>query len=389
MTSTTYPAWKCEERSPLETQLQNILHTRQQPWNYTHAGWHCVVQVPTLPAPMHTASCFMLYMGTARCLVELDEALPVTLHPALEHVADTSLLPQELSLAVQELLVSPFVDAFSSFIGSKIRCEALANDEQTIAERDQYKKNTRCTLPLLVTLTIAKEQHEKRETFRLSLCLSFDDTQSIALLCNKLLTLPSCAHDYQGVHVPVHIEAGSMHLSITELATLEPDDVLLPDTYPALQGRVVLRLDDTLAHCSVINGQATIESIVYPISQGDTPVSENQNDMESADTTTQGIRVGEIEVSLSFELERRSMTVADIGVLSPGYTFALGVDPTAPVTLCISGRPVGTGRLVDIGGVMGVQVLTLDTSHTASMAASAAQAHATAQSTPTPTGEHA
>lgn len=86
----------------------------------------------------------------------------------------------------------------------------------------------------------------------------------------------------------------------------------------------------------------------------DTP---SQTQVEAA--KTESPQVEDLELTISFELERRLITVGDLAALAPGYTFALGVLPDAPVTLRVSGRDIGTGRLVDLKGTLGVQILSL------------------------------
>lgn len=53
------------------------------------------------------------------------------------------------------------------------------------------------------------------------------------------------------------------------------------------------------------------------------------------------------------------MSVQDISALSPGYTFAMGSDALSPVTMRVNGKAVGTGRLVDVQGVLGIQITAL------------------------------
>ena len=68
-----------------------------------------------------------------------------------------------------------------------------------------------------------------------------------------------------------------------------------------------------------------------------------------------------LEMTVSFELGRQLMTVAEIAALTPGYTFALAADLTAPVQLRVNGQILGSGRLVDVGGALGVQLVSLNT----------------------------
>lgn len=65
------------------------------------------------------------------------------------------------------------------------------------------------------------------------------------------------------------------------------------------------------------------------------------------------------ETIVSFELERRVLNIGDIQAISEGYTFALGCDKDSPVTLRVNGKAIGSGRLVDMEGMLGVQVTKL------------------------------
>ena len=55
------------------------------------------------------------------------------------------------------------------------------------------------------------------------------------------------------------------------------------------------------------------------------------------------------------------MSLAEIAALTPGYTFPLAVDPSAPVTLRAGGQNIGSGRLVDLNGTLGVQIIAINT----------------------------
>lgn len=68
---------------------------------------------------------------------------------------------------------------------------------------------------------------------------------------------------------------------------------------------------------------------------------------------------GALELIVSFELERRLMSVQDISALSPGYTFAIGSDALSPVTVRVNGKAIGAGRLVDVQGVLDIQITEL------------------------------
>ena len=67
-------------------------------------------------------------------------------------------------------------------------------------------------------------------------------------------------------------------------------------------------------------------------------------------------RTDDIEVTLAFELERRTITVGELKSLEPGAVLRLTADPEAPVTIRANGAPIAKGRLVDLNGVIGVQL---------------------------------
>ena len=64
----------------------------------------------------------------------------------------------------------------------------------------------------------------------------------------------------------------------------------------------------------------------------------------------------DIDIRLSFELDRRLITVGELEALTPGYTFSINSDAQSPVTIRAKGKAIARGRLVDMNGVLGVQI---------------------------------
>ena len=60
---------------------------------------------------------------------------------------------------------------------------------------------------------------------------------------------------------------------------------------------------------------------------------------------------------LTFDLEERTIQMSDLESLSEGYTFSLSSPANAPVTIRANGKPIATGRLVDINGKLGVEIV--------------------------------
>ena len=64
----------------------------------------------------------------------------------------------------------------------------------------------------------------------------------------------------------------------------------------------------------------------------------------------------EIKLELVFELGRRSMSLAEIRRIGPGYIFDLAGEITKPVAVYINGGCVGSGELVKIDNRLGVRL---------------------------------
>jgi type III secretion system YscQ/HrcQ family protein len=64
----------------------------------------------------------------------------------------------------------------------------------------------------------------------------------------------------------------------------------------------------------------------------------------------------DLPMHLEVQFRRKTMTLADIGALASGAILDLGIDLSEPVVLNVNGEPVGTGRLVRIGDLVGVQI---------------------------------
>ena len=337
--------------SPLEAHVFNLLCTRAQPWPIDVAGTPCALEAGGLAAPVPPVCAFDVVCGERTWRVELGSLRLLALHPAVADVPPNAALPGALQLAVLDLLAAPLAELAQTFLHVPL---AVRNVRMIEAAEPAV-----CALPL--TLHVPVGAGASAEAYPIPVRLCLPDRESALELVERLDALPrrralGLAGD---VPVPVSLEAGRMRLSVNELSSLEPDDVLLPETYPAREGRVTLRLCATsrsLAFaCSLAEGCATILSVLNP-EEG--PMSDENNTAAGA-APSEGVDTGELEVTLTFELERRLMTVRDVETLAPGYTFAFGGDALAPVTLYANGKSVGKGRLVDLNGTLGVQVVSL------------------------------
>ena len=91
----------------------------------------------------------------------------------------------------------------------------------------------------------------------------------------------------------------------------------------------------------------------------DTGIENTKIENTSMDNAQMKKIVDDFEAIVSFELERRVLSIADIQSITEGYTFALSSDKNSPVTLRVNGKDMGRGRLVDMDGMLGVQITKL------------------------------
>ncbi len=73
-----------------------------------------------------------------------------------------------------------------------------------------------------------------------------------------------------------------------------------------------------------------------------------------------GPAVETLDIELTFDVGRIQVPVAQLRTLQSGYLFELETDLDTPVTILANGRPIGKGRLVQIGERVGVQTAEME-----------------------------
>jgi type III secretion protein Q len=68
---------------------------------------------------------------------------------------------------------------------------------------------------------------------------------------------------------------------------------------------------------------------------------------------------GQLPVRLTFEIGRLEITLDELQRLGPGAVLELGRSISELVHISAQGQPVGQGRLVDVEGAAGVQVVRM------------------------------
>ena len=64
----------------------------------------------------------------------------------------------------------------------------------------------------------------------------------------------------------------------------------------------------------------------------------------------------DLPMHLEVQFHRKTMSLAEMSALASGSIIDLGIDLTDPVVLKVNDKAVGTGQLVRIGDMVGVQI---------------------------------
>ena len=264
-------------------------------------------------------------------------------------------LPGELCLAVLERLLAPALQQLEPFLGCELRC----------AGTPQAGADWGGPLPLRLDLPGGEA---------VFLRLSWARENAARYVLERLEQLPmrtEAGARFMGT-LAYPLEAGRMLLPADEAATLVPGDVLLPESWAPEMPRLRLPQGRALA-CRLGDG---ILSVLGPDmgDPGREPAEKGSEDGMSEEhmAPTGAVRddgpaaeaaavdpasVGALELPVVFEIGRLHLRLDELAALVPGHTLALGGETPSPVVdIRVAGQLLAQGRLVDVGGMPGVQI---------------------------------
>ena len=283
-----------------------------------------------LPAKLEVLPCAAAFAPAAeltltidghpwRAYIENRALLP--LHPlfdeaAMKDVAPES-LPEPLLGLVAEALCGALTKSFSAAAGAVVRASDYRNgDGRTVSA------------PFALRLAAGD-----RETLLLVRPEESAALDAALALVGRIQSAPAQPSDFLSgalPAVPFRLErrAGSLRLSASEYAGLVCGDVLVPDEWFAGDD---VRVEIASPGKRLLCACARIDNVMDAVE--------------------------ELTVELSFSLEERLVTLGELSRMRAGTVLPLTVDPAAPVTIRANGRRVAKGRLVDLNGTLGVELL--------------------------------
>ena len=315
-------------------------------------------------APFEPAAALFIESGGALWKLEWSSLEALGLRPELRQwrqeqavgQQDFALLPEGLRLAVLERLLAPELEALGRFLGCETRFVTYAAGEPAWSG------------PLPLTLDLP-------DGTPVFLRLFWVEESAARFVLERLETLPLRARPAWagGCAVSCRLEVGSMRLTPGELASLVCGDVLLPERWtpdtPLLRpaGGVALVCRLAAGELTVVGPEPAVPDDSLPTSKP-VEVSMSEPAAEHSETTDAGgqplldaAALGAMELPVTFELASLQLRVDELAALTPGYTLALGGDiASVPVSIRVGGRLLARGRLVDVGGMPGVQIEALE-----------------------------
>ena len=334
---TPYPLYKAPHLDPSLVQLHNRLLTRCSAWHTPfgsgQAAWEVLGTIPSFTS----AAVLDISLGNAGWKVFLSDASCILRHEAFSsHESfDIDALPQEVQKAVLASLLEPTLSLLQkasgkaavlrnvSFIPGKLPASGIGLRISLSGDASQADK-------AMFALLAPSDPHAAAEAAEMLSAL-------------PLRPNPKLAATAASVPLEVAFETGYLFLDIEAVRTLETGDMLIPEAWSLSQGRAGLRIYHGLSavltgDCALREGSAVLE----------TPLAEEvENRMDNSN---------DFEVRLSFELDRRLITVGELSSIAPGFTFPLATPADSLVTVRANGKAIARGRIVDMNGTLGVQV---------------------------------
>ncbi len=338
----------------LEAALQNCLRLHLDSLNFMVGNTLCSLRYLGEYPSFEPKFSLKLDIVQQPVLIECFDTTFLSLHPETKDLQDIDCLPKELKQALAQFLFETPLQQFSQ----------ITNMPMSFLRESQE-------IPMEKALTYAFMFSFDNKEIPLIIRITEDCAH---MFIQKLKSLPSKKTDLSHIPMSCATIVGSMEISLKDLQGLELGDVLIPDTLNHLSHErsalfQVVGVDiynDLPSFICQLNGNELQLLQPYSLKQEINMSQEQEFASEQAPTGApheasepKTPKFDEIKVKLSFELERRMMTLGELQDLQVGTNILLDVDTLSPVTLCVSDTPFAKARIVEIDGKHAVQLTEL------------------------------
>jgi type III secretion protein Q len=202
--------------------------------------------------------------------------------------------------------------------------------------------------------------------------LHFDDPRYLTLACPAEPALPVLApHDFDALPVPLSFSIGATRFTQQELTSVQHGDIIAIEQWKSAGSGIVCSATTRGKRRLVLSGrvlgaQITIDQI-QPTEEPDVnaPNPNSAAPPEDSGSSTpadksDGLTLDALEVTTTFELERRTVTLAQLKAMQPGFVIELEQPLNQSVIrILANGLPIGIGHLIAVGNKLGIRVSEL------------------------------
>ena len=310
--------------------LHNQVHRRRRPWQGRCAGqdlrvfWAAELQVLVAPHEV------LLALGRAPARLRLSAAaleqwvLPLALPFDVQQLPA---LPRSLLL---ELAVLDLIETLEPLLGHPVQLLDAADGQAVFA------------MQVALELSFGSQP---------AMSAQLDLSEGAAVLVAQLLAqyAPIAPDPLPALRQTLAVVAGRQWLSLGELRSLRPGDVLMLEQGPGL----LLDLDGCLqARCQYQGEVLRLQKALKA------PFLEPENTMTDVDAAT---ALDDLPLKLVCQVGSLELTLAQLRELGAGSLLQLNTPGVDSVDLMVNGRRVGQGQLVKIGDGLGVRLLSFAT----------------------------
>jgi type III secretion protein Q len=168
-----------------------------------------------------------------------------------------------------------------------------------------------------------------------------------------LAHLPDCRDGVPDLPVWLHVRRGCALVTAADLTAARAGDVIPIDTLPdgdlllVLGERFVWRARGEDAGLRLLTPKLRPRAIGLERWMMDEAIEDDAAELD------------DLPVRLAFELGRLELPLAEVTTLGVGHVFELARDVAQPVDILANGRRIGRGRIVDVAGSLGVQIVRI------------------------------
>ncbi len=195
-----------------------------------------------------------------------------------------------------------------------------------------------------------------------------DDAANTIVAMLKNMNRESNTEIVNSLSVNLAFDIGYVSLKTLDLSTLSCGDIIIPDVFLYESNLTYAKLLNQYLVFELQDGQGIFKGIKSDVKKelmknmSENVETNSANNAESADDLNTGnvsINTDALNFDVAFEIDRKTLSYDEITSLKPGSVVNLSCSKKSPVTIKVNDKVVGTGRLVDLGDNIGVQVTEL------------------------------